>query len=83
MMTSPSPLDTHSELVTNRTKFDARMLICFGPVETYSHTHTDTPSVTSELSISVQPAVPTSPIGRWCEQKRKVYVFSAHKIFMS
>ena len=42
---------------------------------------TETPSVTSGLKMSVQPAKPASPIRFLYEELPKVYVFSAHKMF--
>ena len=39
------------------------------------------PSVTSGLRVSVQPAKPASPIRLLCEELPNVYVFSAHKMF--
>ena len=41
------------------------------------------PSVTSGLGVSDQVAKLASPIGLLCEQLPKVYVFFAHKIFMT
>ena len=43
----------------------------------------ETPSVTSGLRVSVQPAKPASPIRFLCDQLPNVYVFSAHKMFMT
>ena len=41
----------------------------------------ETPSVTSGLRVSVQPAEPALPIKFLYEELPKVYVFSAHKMF--
>ena len=41
------------------------------------------PSVTSGLRVSVQPAKPGPPIRPLCEELPKVYVLSAHNIFMT
>ena len=41
----------------------------------------ETPSVTSELRVSVQPAKPASPIRFLYEELPNVCVFSAHKMF--
>ena len=41
----------------------------------------ETPSITSELRMSVQPAKPALPIRFLYEELPKVYVFSAHKMF--
>ena len=41
----------------------------------------ETPSVTSGLGVSVQPAKPASPIRFLYEELPKVYVFSEHKLF--
>ena len=41
----------------------------------------DTPSVTPELRVSVQPAKPALPIRFLYEDLPNVYVFSAHKMF--
>ena len=43
----------------------------------------DSPSKTSGLRMSVQPAKPVSPIRFLCEELPNVYAFSAHKIFMT
>ena len=41
----------------------------------------ETPSITSELRVSVQPAKPALPIRFLYEDLTNVYVFSGHKIF--
>ena len=41
----------------------------------------ETPSVTSGLKVSVQPAKPAPTIRLLCEELPKVYAFSAHKMF--
>ena len=41
----------------------------------------ETPSVTSRLRVSVQPAKPALPIRFLYEDLPKVYVFSAYKMF--
>ena len=41
----------------------------------------ESPSVTSELRVSVQPANPASPTRLLYEELSKIYVFSAHKVF--
>ena len=43
----------------------------------------ETPSVTSRLRVSVQPAKPALPIRFLCEELPNIYVFSAHKMFMT
>ena len=41
----------------------------------------ESPSVTSESRMLIQPAKPAAPFRLLCEELPKVYVFSAHKIF--
>ena len=41
------------------------------------------PSVTSGLGMAVQPAKPALPVRFFYEELPNVYVFSAHKMFMT
>ena len=41
----------------------------------------ESPSVTLELRVSIQPAKPDSPVRLLCEELPSVYVFFAHMMF--
>ena len=53
--------------------------LCFIVYTTLSPT--ESPSVKSELRVSVQPAKSASTFRLLCEELPKVYVFSLHNIF--
>ena len=63
----------------NRQHISVRKNPCFIVYTTASPE--DPLSVTSGLRVSVQPAKPASPNRFLCEEFKKFYVFSAHKIF--